>query len=73
MTIELSKDGPDKFQRYRAARHARGLKLVRVWAPDPNAPGFRAEADRQAQLLKNALEELEALDFIAADLDGAAR
>ncbi len=48
------------------------MKLLRVWVPDPRAPGFREEAHRQALLLRGAPEEHEALDFIeaAADLGG---
>ncbi len=42
------------------------MKMLRVWVPDPHAPGFAAEAERQAALLKGAPEELEALAFIAA-------
>jgi hypothetical protein len=59
-------DGLDKFQRYRASRRASGMKLLRVWVPDPHAPGFREEAERQAQLLRNAPEEHDALRFIDA-------
>ncbi|MFT8479431.1 antitoxin MazE-like protein [Gluconobacter oxydans] len=59
-------DGLDKFQRYRASRKARGMKLLRVWVPDPLAPGFKAEAERQARLLRGAPEEAEALDVIEA-------
>lgn len=62
-------DGLDKFQRYRAARQARGLKLLRLWAPDPTAPGFREDAHRQALLLRGAPEEAEALDFIEKTAD----
>jgi len=62
-------DGLDKFQRYRATRHASGMKLLRVWVPDPRAPGFREEARRQALLLRGAPEEFEALDFIEAAAD----
>jgi len=57
-------DGLDKFQRYRANRRAGGMKLLRVWVPDPHAPGFRERALRQARLLRYAPEEVEALDFI---------
>lgn len=65
-------DGLTKFQRYRAARKAGGMKLVRVWVPDPHSPGFAAEAKRQAALLADAGEEADALDFIekAADWGG---
>jgi Protein of unknown function (DUF3018) len=62
-------DGLDKFRRYRATRHARGMKLLRIWVPDPHASGFREEAERQAKLLRSASEEREALDFIEAAAD----
>jgi hypothetical protein len=45
------------------------MKLLRVWVPDPRAPGFHEEAQRQALLLRNAPEEREALDFIEAAAD----
>lgn len=59
-------DGLDKFRRYRAARRASGMKLLRLWVPDPHAPGFSEEAERQAALLRGAPEEHEALEFIEA-------
>jgi hypothetical protein len=73
MPRPASDDGLNKFQRYRANRRAEGMKLLRVWVPDPRAPGFRQEAERQAMLLRNAPEERDALDFIeaAADADDA--
>ena len=45
------------------------MKLLRVWVPDPHAPGFREEAQRQALLLRGASEELDVLDFIEAAAD----
>lgn len=54
----------DKFERYRASQRRRGLRLLRVWVPDPQFSGFRAEARRQAARLRDAPEELEALDLI---------
>jgi hypothetical protein len=59
-------DGRTKFQRYRDSRKKNGMKLVRIWVPDPKAPGFAEEAERQAKLLRGAPEELEAADFIEA-------
>ena len=59
-------DGLDKFQRYRASQRASGMKLLRVWVPDPHAPGFRDEARRQALVLRGAPEEADALAFIEA-------
>jgi hypothetical protein len=60
------KDGVNKFRRYRATKRERGMKLVRLWVPDPKAPGFRQKIRREARLLKGAPEELDALDFIEA-------
>jgi hypothetical protein len=73
MQHETPADGLSKFQRYRATRRHRGMKLLRVWVPDPDAPGFCEEAHRQAALLRQAPEEIDALRFIeaAADWDGA--
>ncbi|AWN42180.1 antitoxin MazE family protein [Methylobacterium durans] len=62
-------DGLTKFQRYREARRRKGMKLLRVWVPDPAAPGFQAEARRQAALLRDAPEEAEALRFIEGAAD----
>jgi len=62
-------DGLDKFQRYRASRRASGMKLLRIWVPDPKAAGFREEARRQALLLRGASEELDTLNFIEAAAD----
>lgn len=75
MPRPASTDGLNKFRRYRASRRARGMKLLRVWVPDPRAPDFREEAQRQAALLRGAPEECEALEFIeaAADLPDAER
>jgi len=62
-------DGLDKFRRYRTTQRVRGMKLLRVWVPDPRAPGFHEEAHRQAELLKGAPEERDALEFIEAAAD----
>jgi hypothetical protein len=66
-------DGQDKFRRYRATQKQRGMKLLRVWVPDPHAVGFLEEARRQAALLHCQPEERDALDFIerVADLGDA--
>jgi len=63
-----AQDEVDKFHRYRANRKAKGMKVLRIWVPDPRAPGFVEEARRQAALLRGAPEEREALDFIEAVL-----
>ena len=61
-----SRDGASKFQRYRRAQTDRGMKLLRVWVPDPRRPEFAKEAARQARLLRGRPEETEALAFIEA-------
>jgi Protein of unknown function (DUF3018) len=60
------KDGYDKFSRYRASKQRQGLKLLRLWVPDPAAPGFRKEAERQAALINAAADNNEINDFIEA-------
>ena len=57
-----------KFQRYRSTQKARGMKLIRIWVPDPTSPTFRLEAKRQAKLLRGRPEEEDALDFIEQTL-----
>lgn len=44
----------------------RGMKLLRIWVPDPNRPEFAAEAKRQGLALRGRAEEAEAMGFIAA-------
>jgi hypothetical protein len=61
-----SGDGLNKFQRYRQTQRDKGMKLLRVWVPDPTRPEFAREAERQAKLLRGRPEELEALAFIDA-------
>lgn len=63
------KDSLGKFSRYRASQKLRGMKLVRLWVPDPGAPGFQREACRQVSLLRDASEEREALVFIESVAD----
>ncbi len=46
-----------KVQRYRPNKNAAGMKLLRIWVPDPNAPGFAAEARREAEILRGASVE----------------
>lgn len=59
----------NKFQRYRQRRRALGLKEVRLWIPDPAAPGFREEIARQAASLRGAAEEAEIMAFVDAAWD----
>jgi hypothetical protein len=57
-------DGQPKPKRNRVSGRKPGMKLIRIWVPDPDAPGFAEEAARQAALLRGSPDEEEALDFI---------
>ena len=57
-------DGLSKFQRYRETQRHKGMKLLRLWVPDPRAPEFKSEAERQGKLLCDRPEQREATDFI---------
>jgi hypothetical protein len=59
-------DGLTKFQRFRRKQANKGMKLLRIWVPDPTSPEFAAEAERQAELLRGRPEEQEAMAFIEA-------
>jgi hypothetical protein len=48
------------------------MRLARIWVPDPAIPALAAAAQREAEVLRGAPKEQEALDFIEAamrDLD----
>jgi hypothetical protein len=64
MPRPAKQDGHNRFSRYRTNKHRQGMRLLRIWVPDPRSPGFKAEARRQAAVLRGAPEEAEALGFI---------
>ena len=59
-------DGLTKFQRFRRKQARKGMKLLRIWVPDPSSPEFAAEAERQAKLLRGRPEEEDAIRFAEA-------
>lgn len=63
---DASPDRQSKFARYRARKKAQGLRELRMWVPDVNAPGFKEEAERQAKLLRGTTGEREALEWTEA-------
>ena len=65
-TTRVPADGLSKFQRYRRDQRSKGLRLLRVWVPDPSRPEFALEARRQGTLLSGRPEEKEAMAFIEA-------
>src|SRR5690349_10173280 len=65
MPRPLILDGLDKHRRRRLKLKAEGKKLVRIWLPDPRAPGFRDEARRQAEMVPKNWTDGLALDLIS--------
>lgn len=63
---ETARPPPDKFARYRARRRSDGLKLVRIWMPDPNAPGFQDRLDEQLRAARDTDDERDVMDWIEA-------
>jgi hypothetical protein len=59
-------DGLTKSQRFRRKQARKGMKLLRIWVPDPSSPEFAAEAERQAKLLRGRPEEEDAIRFAEA-------
>jgi hypothetical protein len=41
-----------RLQRHRAEMRRKGFKLVQLWVPDPEAPGFRAAVRRTREFLE---------------------
>ncbi len=56
----------DKFRRYRAKKKAMGLREIRMWVPDVNAPGFQDRLDDQIARINASRSSQEALDWIDA-------
>jgi hypothetical protein len=56
-TISAAKSKPtiaDRVAKHRAARRAKGMRLVQIWVPDPDNPNFIKEARREMRLLARA-------------------
>ena len=66
MPIPAAQGRANKFSRYRASKRGQGLNRIRLWVPDPAAPGFAEEAARQARLTNDDPDSAEALAFIEA-------
>lgn len=59
----------NKFKAYRARKKSMGLKQVRLWVPDMNAPGFREMLDREISAINAAHDSAlqNALEAAAAE------
>ena len=63
---DLSPNRPDKFKAYRARKKDAGLREMRIWVPDVNAPGFWERSVLAAAILRDAPDEEETMLFIEA-------
>jgi len=51
--------------RYRTRMRKKGMRLVQIWVPDVNAPGFREECARQVALVNSMVEhEREVMEWV---------
>jgi Protein of unknown function (DUF3018) len=60
---DLIPNRTDKFKAYRARKKAAGLKELRMWVIDVNAPGFQEELDAQIAKINASADEREVLIF----------
>jgi Protein of unknown function (DUF3018) len=58
-----------KFQRYRLSKQLKGMRLLRLWIPDPRSADFAKEIKREIALLRRAPEQLDASRFIEIATD----
>lgn len=55
--MNLHAPRPDKYKTYRARKKAAGLKEVRLWTFDPDAPGFRDRLNRDIARINDCEDE----------------
>jgi hypothetical protein len=56
----------DKFRRFRARKKAAGLREIRLWVPDVNAPGFQQRLDSEVAAINASGEEADVLAWAEA-------
>lgn len=56
----------DKFRAYRARKKAKGLREIRMWVPDVNAPGFQEKLAADMRALRGTQEEQDILKWTEA-------
>jgi len=69
---QTSSSNARRVQRRRDKLRSQGMRPLQIWVPDTRAPGFAAEAARQARLIGETTteEELDFLDRLADDVLG---
>jgi hypothetical protein len=66
---DASPSGQSKFARYRARRKAKGLREIRLWVADVNAPGFQERLNDQIARINASEDEREVMLFCEAAAD----
>jgi hypothetical protein len=61
---DASPSRQDKFRRYRERKKAMGLREIRLWVPDVNAPGFQERLDKQIEAINASRSSREAMAWI---------
>lgn len=56
----------NKFRRFRERKKAQGLREIRMWVPDVNAPGFQKMLDEQIERINASEDEREVMIFCEA-------
>ncbi len=59
----------DKVRQHRLRLREQGLRPVQIWAPDVNAPSFKAEAHRQSLAVAASAHAVADQDFISSVSD----
>src|SRR5579859_1544717 len=68
--VKSVKKAASRLERHRSEMRRRGFKLVQLWVPDPDAPGFRGAVQRTRKFLA-AHPDAEWDTFARETLDGA--
>jgi hypothetical protein len=50
--VKSAKRTTTRLERHRAEMRRRGFKLVQLWVPDPDAPGFQTAVRRTREFLE---------------------
>jgi hypothetical protein len=55
-----------KFARYRARKKAQGLRELRMWVPDVDAPGFQERLDREIAAINASKDNADVMKWCEA-------
>lgn len=66
--VEAARSG-ERVGAHRQRLRQQGLRPIQIWVPDVRAPGFKAEAERQARRIASDARDDEVMDFIEAAAD----